>query len=531
MLSGRSGGHSGNRALLGALSESFESYVPDVFFPSPMSIMGGAATMAGPLLYVYRDGTVWGGDGMFGVSDGGKAIQLQGTSIVFAEPVRRFGAYWNTGDLAPGPMHIEFFGTGGELVGSADLARTPAPSLGWNGWEFTPSVKEVRLHWDSHAQVMDGLQAEGGPQAPRYVIDARSGPPYSGWAQDPAWPNSAWVPHFDSRFNNTQIFVLTNPLGQPMAWAGADAEGVFFYAADADGLLPAPAPRGGGGPYDRVYTALASPDGNDFSVFVPAASPPSTEPPEVDPGAYQLVYHLTLFAPSNQNQAPVAVAGPDQTVECTGALTEVALDGGASSDTDGDPITLFWSVPSNSGAQLDDPTRPNPMGLFPKGSTLVTLTVADARGGVAVDDVLITVQDTTAPVVVCTTDKTVLWPPNHRMESVRIDLAVSDACDAPASLAIQGTIASSEPDDSNGDGTSTGDVMGLDGYTVPRPITGLSYDPASRTFHANASLRAERDGSGSGRTYSISFTVSDQSGNVAIASCVVVVPHDKRRAR
>lgn len=41
------------------------------------------------------------------------------------------------------------------------------------------------------------------------------------------------------------------------------------------------------------------------------------------------------------------------------------------------------------------------------------------------------------------------------------------------------------------------------------------------------SLRAERTGHGGGRTYTITYSVSDSCGNRAEASAIVVVPHDR----
>ncbi len=230
--------------------------------------------------------------------------------------------------------------------------------------------------------------------------------------------------------------------------------------------------------------------------------------------------------PFSQNQPPVANAGENQTVECTGALTEVALNGSASGDPDGDAIEFEWSVPD--GVLLDDRFSATPTGLFPLGPTLVTLTVTDGNGGVDVDDVLITVLDTLPPVVVCTTDIASLFPANHKMVDVTVCVQASDACVCPENLLVQCTVSSSEPDDGTGDGSSVGDVDGSDGYVNP-VLLDLVYDEISACYVGTVALRAERDGTQSGRTYSIVTEVMDSSLNAATASCVVVVPHDKRK--
>ena len=52
--------------------------------------------------------------------------------------------------------------------------------------------------------------------------------------------------------------------------------------------------------------------------------------------------------------------------------------------------------------------------------------------------------------------------------------------------------------------------------------------PTTR-LDAVVALRAERDGGAAGRTYSIVAEVLDGTGNDATASCVVVVPRNRKK--
>jgi parallel beta-helix repeat protein len=94
----------------------------------------------------------------------------------------------------------------------------------------------------------------------------------------------------------------------------------------------------------------------------------------------------------------------------------------------------------------------------------------------------------------------VLWPPNGKMVAVTIGVKVADDSDPAPACAITG-VTSNEPLDVS-DSTLTGPL--------------------------SLSLRADRNGLGSGRTYSITVTCTNASQLSASLVVTVSVPHDER---
>ena len=226
------------------------------------------------------------------------------------------------------------------------------------------------------------------------------------------------------------------------------------------------------------------------------------------------------------NADPIANAGADQVLECNSNDGQVVtLNGTASSDPDvGDILSYHWDAVDIT---FDDPDSATPTATFFHGSTTVQLTVEDQCGGVSTTDLLIIIEDTTAPQIqAALVDKRVLWPPNHNMIPIALDLLVSDLCTAPEDLLLSCTVTSSEADDGQGDGSFTGDVDGQDGYAQEVPVT-LSYNATTERWEGLFQLRAERAGGGNGRKYSIRCLAMDESSNVTSATVCVTVPKSR----
>ena len=201
------------------------------------------------------------------------------------------------------------------------------------------------------------------------------------------------------------------------------------------------------------------------------------------------------------NDPPTANAGADQTVEATGpGGASVTLDGSGSSDPDDDALTFTWTgtFGSVNGASA---TVTLPLGIH-----TITLTVDDGNGHTASDDVVVTVQDTTDPVLTASATPSVLWPPNHKMVAVAIKAEASDTADPAVTCSIL-SVTSNEPVNGPGDGDTNTDWELTGGLTLK--------------------LRAERSGTGSGRIYTVTVQCTDASGNTTTEAVTVTVPKSK----
>jgi hypothetical protein len=119
------------------------------------------------------------------------------------------------------------------------------------------------------------------------------------------------------------------------------------------------------------------------------------------------------------NQAPVANAGSDQTVELGSSAT---LNGGGSSDPDGDALTYEWR---DAGGSVVGTTASVTLTLG-LGTHEFTMTVRDAFGGSGTDAVSVVIADRTAPTVTVISPEgiTLLTGVPHAIEWTASDFGV-----------------------------------------------------------------------------------------------------------
>ncbi len=198
---------------------------------------------------------------------------------------------------------------------------------------------------------------------------------------------------------------------------------------------------------------------------------------------------------------PVCVddaSAPDAEWTCDEALVIDCNDGAVP-----DEIYVEVGAGACGGLDLQPVDPPSEIGEH-------DIVVVDGNSGQAVCETTLTITDTVAPVF--TTVDVPLWPPNHKMHTVDVieDCIDSiDECDPDWTAAID-FVAGDEPDDDRGDGHTSADAKLISATA--------------------ASLRAERQGGGDGRVYTIGFTVTDGSGNATPGTCRVLVVHDQGKA-
>jgi hypothetical protein len=136
------------------------------------------------------------------------------------------------------------------------------------------------------------------------------------------------------------------------------------------------------------------------------------------------------------------------------------------------------------------------------GAHVITVTATDQAGNSNTCATTLNVIDDMPPTVTAVgVDKPVLRPANHKMVSVRVNYLAADNC-GPVTCTLG--VSSNEPVNGIDDGDTAPDWEVVDAH--------------------NVRLRSERSGAGGGRSYTITVTCSDLSGNSTVKTTTVSVP-------
>jgi hypothetical protein len=210
------------------------------------------------------------------------------------------------------------------------------------------------------------------------------------------------------------------------------------------------------------------------------------------------------------NQAPTIVCPAPVEAECTGRPgTETPL-GVKVSDPEGDALTVIWSVDGSAyqtnSVPAGAPGTETEVGFsaaYGLGAHDVVVRVSDGKLE-ATCTTQVTIVDRTSPVIRrVVANPAMLWPPNHRMVPVKIQVQADD-CSRVKSKIV--SVSSNEPVNGRGDGNTAPDWQ----------ITG----------DLTVKLRAERSGRGNDRIYTITVEASDGINPPTQGTVEVKVPHN-----
>jgi hypothetical protein len=272
--------------------------------------------------------------------------------------------------------------------------------------------------------------------------------------------------------------------------------------------------------------------------------------------------------------APALTVPANIVVEATGSNGAVATFNAAATDLVNGNVPVNFSQASGT--------------VFPLGTTVVTVSAADAAGNVASGTFTVTVRDTTPPVLTLPANLVLeatspagamatFAPTAYDLVSGNVAVTCSPA--SGSTFALGTTTVNAAAQDAVGN-TATGSFTVTVRDTTPPTISSVTASPSTLgpvnhkmipvslvpavqdaadsaphsrivsvtsnepingpgdgntapdfeiTGDLTVNLRAERSGSGTGRIYTITIESRDASNNVSTATVNVVVPHDGRK--
>jgi uncharacterized repeat protein (TIGR01451 family) len=236
-----------------------------------------------------------------------------------------------------------------------------------------------------------------------------------------------------------------------------------------------------------TVTRSGIPAGNDFPKGTTTVTYTATD------GAGNTATATQTVTVNDTTPPVITVSGANpMTVECHTSFT----DPGATAN---DNCSGSVAVTSSGTVNVDTP-----------GTYTLTYTAKDADNNTATATRTVNVVDTTPPVITTNGQTLSMWPPNHKYQTFLVTnfvTGVSDSCNTTLGLSsvVIEKVTSDEIENGNGDGNTLNDIL-------------------VAANCKSVQLRSEREGNGNGRIYTITFKVTDASGNVGRATAKVIVP-------
>jgi hypothetical protein len=205
------------------------------------------------------------------------------------------------------------------------------------------------------------------------------------------------------------------------------------------------------------------------------------------------------FVVAADNLAPTSSAGASPAANAAGwnngnvsvALSAVDNPGGSG------VRSITYSVNGSAPATANGASAS--VSVTAEGATTISYFATDNVGNVEPAKSLVVRIDKTAPTGTLSLSPDLLWPPNHKLVSITPSLPVSDNLGGAVTISAP-VITSNEAQSADADWVVSGNSL---------------------------QLRAERDGKGSGRVYTVTYTLTDQAGNRSQVSATVNVPHNQ----
>ena len=216
-----------------------------------------------------------------------------------------------------------------------------------------------------------------------------------------------------------------------------------------------------------------------------------------------------------QNTPPTLTCPESTTVDCAGTNGAPVNLTATVSDAETNAVTVVWFV-DGTAYQTNDLAAGTTAtsvavtfsGMFGLGEHEVVVSASDGGPAVSCTNTLEIVADAPPVITNIMVSPRVLWPPNHKMRRIQLNVQASDDCGSVTSRVV--SVTSNEPELGRGSGNHAPDwIIGQDG---------------------SLALRAERSGKNKGgRIYTITIATSDEAGNSTNGTVTVIVPHDRRK--